>query len=381
MVFYRIFPVFSVGAMHMYALGGIRMYQSKTKRCGLVLLSVSICLRVCMLLGLDSRAAALLHDVTTGRETARWLLFWQTGQAAPAEQPEQTPEMIVLRYEQPQQQEPQTVPIEVRTVLSPEELAEAGEITVAGGCTYSFDKQALLDRPSGMVLSGDGPKILIVHTHSSEAYTQETGSTYESTAAYRTLDDSQSVIAVGDALARTLEAEGIEVLHDRSCNDYPSYNDAYWTTLQKIEDWKEQYPSIQMVIDLHRDAVEDASGNAVPLSSTQQGDSAAQLMLVVGTDQGGLSHPDWQENLANALKLQSVLQGRYPGLCRSIDLRTERFNQHMSPGSILVEVGTNGNTLRQALRSAELLGDGLADLLHTLERNDGVLCAPQDTPQ
>ena len=118
-----------------------------------------------------------------------------------------------------------------------------------------------------------------------------------------------------------------------------------------------------------------ASGSrgAVALASTQNGEAAAQLMLVVGTDQGGLSHPNWQENLANALKLQSVLEGQYPGLCRDLDRRTERFNQHATPGSILVEVGTNGNTLRQALHSAELLGDSLARMLNALRTNGGTL--------
>jgi len=99
-------------------------------------------------------------------------------------------------------------------------------------------------------------------------------------------------------------------------------------------------------------------------------------MLVVGTDQGGLHHPDWEENLANALKLQAVLEGAYPGLCRNLDLRTERFNQHATAGSILIEVGTNGNTLEQSLRSAQLLGDGLAQLLLTLKDTGGVLPAP-----
>ena len=99
-------------------------------------------------------------------------------------------------------------------------------------------------------------------------------------------------------------------------------------------------------------------------------------MLVVGTDQGGLWHPNWQENLANALKLQAVLQGAYPGLCRSLDLRTERFNQHAAPGSLLVEVGTNGNTLPQAIRSAELLGEAMAQMLTALEANGGTLQAP-----
>ena len=153
------------------------------------------------------------------------------------------------------------------------------------------------------------------------------------------------------------------VIHDPKINDYPSYNSSYWTTLQQIEKWKTQYPNIQMVIDIHRDGAEDDQGNALALSAAVGGESCARLMLVVGTDQGGLSHPNWQENFANALKLQSVLEGMYPGLCRPIDLRTERFNQHAAPGSILIEVGSHGNTLPQAIASAKLLGTGIAAML------------------
>lgn len=351
------------------------MYQGKSRRYGAAMLTVSICLRLCMLLGLDARAEALVGDALRSGELTRFFLFLETGQAASAQQEQQSPELVVLHYLEPEPKPAQltAVPIEVHDRILPEQLAPAEEITVAGKCTYAFDKQALLNQPSSMELPQEGPVVLIVHTHSSEAYTPEPGCTYTPTAAYRTLDDSRSVIAVGDALAEALEAQGIAVLHDRSCNDDPSYNDAYWTTLQKIEAWKQAYPSIQMVLDLHRDAVEDGSGQAVALSSVQDGQSAAQLMLVVGTDQGGLEHPNWRENLANALKLQSVLQGQYPGLCRSLDLRTERFNQHTAPGALLVEVGTNGNTLSQALHAAELLGDGLARMLHSLEDNHGTL--------
>lgn len=364
-------------------LGGMYMYQGKSRRCCVLMLTVSICLRICMFLGLDAKATAFLAETARKPDFARFLLYLETGRVLPAEAAAPEPEVIVLRYlqpvprpgsqpeppaeEAPDEPEPQPEP------LLPETLAAAEQITVAGGCTYTFDQSALLARPSAMDLSGEGPKVLIVHTHGSEAYTPEPGWEYQALVDHRTLDTDRSVIAVGDALAAALEARGIEVLHDRTLNDYPSYNDAYWTCLRKIEDWQAQYPGIQMVIDLHRDAVEDPAGGAKALSCVQNGETAAQLMLVVGTDQGGLSHPDWQENLANALKLQSVLEGHYPGLCRSLDLRTERFNQHAAPGSVLVEVGTNGNTLRQALRSAEFLGDGIARMLHALSQNGGTL--------
>lgn len=356
------------------------MYQRKSRRCCAWMLAVSICLRLCMFLGLDARAAAFVTAAARNTEFARWMLFLETGQAIdPAAMlPDEQPRLWVLKVEQPAEA---PVPVQAEAEAAPAVPAEApalhpvsaADISVAGGCTYSYDKAALLARPTAMDLSGDGPTVLIVHTHSSEAYTQEAGLEYQPEGSYRTLDPERSVIRVGDVLADTLEAEGISVLHDRSFNDYPDYNTSYWTTLGKIEDWLAQYPSIQMVIDVHRDAVADESGHAVALSSTANGESCARLMLVVGTDQGGLTHPNWQENLANALKLQAVMEGEYPGLCRSLDLRTERFNQHVTPGSLLVEVGSNGNTLTQAMESARLLGTSLARMLQALRQNGGLL--------
>ena len=364
------------------------MYQRKSRRCCALMLAVSICLRLCLLLGLDAKAAAWLSHVAAQPEFARWMLFLETGSAVPLEQEAEKPRLWVLRMEQapqdkPQPEDPKPVPEETPAAQAPEAMetriitpVASDQITVAGGCTYTFDKAALLTRPSALDFSGSGPQILIVHTHGTEAYAQEPGWEYDDLGGNRTLNPERSVIAVGEALAQVLERYGFSVIHDTTVNDYPSYNDSYWTTLSRIESWQKQYPGLQMVIDVHRDAVEDEAGNAVALSSLTDGESCAKLMLVVGTDQGGLQHPNWQENLANALKLQSVLEGAYPGLCRNMDLRTERFNQHATPGSMLVEVGTNGNTLQQALRSAELLGEGLAQMLLTLQANGGALQAP-----
>lgn len=340
------------------------MYREKSRRYGALMLAVSVCLRLCMALGLDAKAAALLSQAAKSREFARWMLFLETGQAVTV--PEKEPERLyVLEIEPTPVPEEAPEPPAPETPSKPLTLIPADQLAVAGACTYAYDKQALLARPTAMDFSTPGPHILIVHTHGSEAYTP--------TAGYRTLDPEQSVVRVGAVLAETLTEAGFSVIHDPSINDHPSFNSAYWTTLQKIENWKTQYPNLQMVIDVHRDAAEDDQGNAVALSAQSGGESCARLMLVVGTDQGGLSHPNWQENLANALKLQSVLEGSSPGLCRSIDLRTERFNQHVTPGSILVEVGTHGNTLEQAVTSAELLGEGVAEMLRALEENGGKL--------
>ena len=240
---------------------------------------------------------------------------------------------------------------------------EADAISVTGSCTYSFDKQALLLRPSALDFSMDGPKVLIVHTHASEAYTPEPGFTYEASDFLRTQDETYSVIRIGSEIARILEDAGIETIHDTTHNDYPSYDGAYARMQTIIEGYLAQYPSIQIVLDVHRDAVEDDTGFPAALTAGVEGEECAKLMLVVGTDEGGLSHPDWQENLANALKLQALLNRAAPGLCRNIDLRTERFNQHERPGSMLCEFGASGNTLRQALRTSRIFAGALIALI------------------
>ena len=244
---------------------------------------------------------------------------------------------------------------------------EADSIHIAGQCTYPVDKQALLLQPSTLDFSVDGPKVLIVHTHSSEAYTQEPGYEYTPTDVLRTQDAARSVIRVGSEIARILEDAGIEVLHDTAINDYPSYDGAYERMRKTIEQYLTEYPSIQIVLDVHRDAVEAADGGQAALTADVDGDACAKLMLVVGTDEGGLTHPDWHANLSNALKLQALLNRAAPGLCRDIDLRTERFNQHERPGSMLCEFGATGNTLSQALRSARIFAQALVQLVTGLE--------------
>lgn len=250
--------------------------------------------------------------------------------------------------------------------LPPFTQEEAAAITVSGACSYPVDRSSLLLRPSALDFSGEGPKILIVHTHSSEAYTQEAGFFYEESDELRTLDSGCSVIRIGSCIADILNEAGIETLHDTALNDYPNYSGAYDRMKATIDSYLAQYPSIRMVLDIHRDAAEDADGSPVALCSRVDGERCAQLMLVIGTDEGGLSHPGWEENLANALKLQAILNRDAPGLCRSIDLRTERFNQHETPGSMLVEFGATGNTLSEALLSAEIFAQALCEFVEAL---------------
>lgn len=350
---------------------------------------LALLMRLVTAAGLDRLGADAVGTALKSPAAAGLLFYLELGQAVPLprvsagadeavtaepeppeepsdESPDETPDEI--QSDEPAASQPETPEPEPEEP-SPDQgpltftEADAAAVTVGGACTYSVDKLALLQRESKLNFDQDGPTVLIVHTHTSEAYTMEAGWEYEGDTTARTQDPDYSVVRVGRVLAETLEARGISVIHDESFNDYPSYSGAYNRTLEKIEAWVAQYPTIQMVIDVHRDAASNADGSPVRHAVNLGGEETAQLMLVMGTDEGGLSHPGWQDNLSWALKLQAVLERKYPGLCRNLDLRTERFNQHVTPGSMLVEVGSSGNTLKEALAAARDLGEGLADLI------------------
>lgn len=242
-------------------------------------------------------------------------------------------------------------------------VQEADAIAIGGSAESAVDKASLLLAPVG--LSGDA-QVLIVHTHTSEAYTPEPGREYDATEPYRTQDPDYNVVCVGEALAEELEAQGIGVIHDTTVNDFPVYEGAYERSYDVIAARLAAHPSIQIVLDIHRDAAEDREGNALAQRAEVDGEDCARLMLVVGTDEGGLEHPDWRENLSFALKLQALLNRSCPGLCRDISLRRERYNQQFTPCSLLVEVGAAGNTLSEALTSARCLARAIAEMLRGL---------------
>lgn len=233
---------------------------------------------------------------------------------------------------------------------------DAALVPVFNQAGASFDAGALITQPLPLTLDVDGPVVLIVHSHASEAYAETGGD-------HHTTDTAQNVVRVGQALADRLNTAGIPTLHDTTLNDVPGYNDAYERTAAVIERYLETYPSIQMVIDVHRDAILDSEGNELPLTAELDGAPAAQLLLVMGTDTQALPHPNWQSNLSVALKLQAFCQREAPGLFRNLALRAARYNEHLTPCSLLLEVGASGNTLDEALRSAEFFADQLAALI------------------
>ena len=185
---------------------------------------------------------------------------------------------------------------------------------------------------------------------------------YEESDSYRTLNTEQNVVRVGAEMTAILESAGIEVIHDTTLFDYPSYNDAYNRSSAAVARWLEEYPSIQLVIDVHRDALAAADGT---LYKTVAGtvDRCAQVMLVMGSDAMGQLHPNWRVNLSLAVSIQKALTDKWATLARPIVLRASRFNQHHSTGAILLEVGTHGNTLQEAITAGRLFARTIADML------------------
>ncbi|MGM9551351.1 MAG: stage II sporulation protein P [Clostridia bacterium] len=224
-----------------------------------------------------------------------------------------------------------------------------------------IDVSSLLNKNLDLSLS-DSPSVLIVHTHTSESYTPSALYNYTPTETDRTTNLNFNMVSVGEIIYQKLTDNGINVIHDKSINDHPSYSGSYSKSLKLIKSYTEKYPSIKIVIDVHRDAIVTNEGVKMrPVTAFDSGSS--QVMLVIGTNESGLDHPAWQTNLAFALKLQHKMNTLYPSLARPINLRKERFNQHTAPYAFILEVGTNGNTLEEAKKGAEYFSEALIALL------------------
>ena len=265
----------------------------------------------------------------------------------------------------------ETVPTpETEAPALPAEAAEeSGAVPVFGeseaplvqvNAAWEVDIPSLLQAPLEWNLQGESPTVLILHSHATESYEKQ--ASYTETSPYRTVDTAYNMVSIGERVAERLEAGGIRVIHDKTLHDYPSYNDAYGNARQAIGEILAENPSLCLVLDLHRDAAEDSQGNQKVSTVTIDGESCANLMLVMGSDKGSLSYPNWEKNLALAVKLQAVLEQTRPGLCKPIKLVTSRYNQDLSTGALLVEVGTAGNTHAEAMAAAEFLAEGILAL-------------------
>ena len=283
-------------------------------------------------------------------EVAQFLVYLETGRVVKLQldPPVET--------EQPETETASPPPQQEQLVLSP---ADAQLIDIYYHWECQLDTQAMLLSELDWDLTDQGPKVLILHSHATESYTQTAQNHYEESSEYRTLDPDHNMLRVGQTLAQALEARGIGVIQDTTLHDHPSYTDAYIRSRETARQYLERYPSICLVLDLHRDAAEMDGGGQLTTYAQVDGKDSAQIMLVVGSNAGGREHPGWQENMSLALKLHAVLEKQNPGICKPMGLRTERFNQDLSSGALLVEIGAAGDTLEDALTAAEALAEGI----------------------
>lgn len=194
--------------------------------------------------------------------------------------------------------------------------------------------------------------ILIFHTHTCESYTPTEQNTYNSTGNFRTTDLNYSVARVGDELEKYLTNYGYNVIHDKSYHDYPAYNGSYNRSLVTVQNLLEKNDNFDVVIDLHRDAIGD---NTYAPKVKIGDDYCARIMLVIGTDGGGLKHDNWRENVKFAIKLAQKADELYPGLFKPIIVRNSRYNHQVAKSACIIEVGATGNTLEECLNSMKYL--------------------------
>lgn len=307
-------------------------------------LATAICLLV---LCLQSGVLNLVATALTQKEVMSVFLFLQTGRVLHI--PDSPPAQI------PTQPQPSPILPEEKGELLAFSQEDLDLFRVDYFCDYRPDLGALLTAPLDWSLQADAPTVLIIHSHATEGYSDAEG--------YRSLDESENMVAIGEEIARVLEAGGIRVVHDKQYHDHPDYDSSYSNARDTVRTWLTQYPTIEMVLDIHRDATDDPAGQLIT-SATVGGQKSAQLMMVVGTDASGNNHPNWQKNLSLAMKLSTVLEQENPGICRPIQLRSQRFNMDLTAGSLLVEVGAAGNSLTEA----KIAANALAQAVLTLSR-------------
>ena len=281
-----------------------------------------------------------------------------TGYYGPLETPEPSAEVEAV-YEYPPESAAPPSPPAVRAPVrvlkgagAEPKTPAAATVELLNKTSYEPDVAALLKEGPGFTLAAEGPQILIVHTHGSEAYSESEGS--------RSADPEDGVVHIGDVLAEELAARGFLVVHDRTMYDSPTYSGSYGRSLAAIERALEKWPELTVVIDVHRDSVTLTDGEKW---RSDGGGGASQVMLLATNGENGLEHPDWLENFKFALRLQASLEEKYPGLARPLCLSGERYNQHAAPGCLILEVGTDGNSLAEAELAVRRFADAAADVL------------------
>jgi len=214
-------------------------------------------------------------------------------------------------------------------------------------------------------LNGE-PEILIMHTHTTEAFQPSEYDFYDASYYGRSHDSDRNIVAVGAEMAKSFAEAGISVIHDGTVHDFPVWNGAYARSAETVRQILQAYPSIKIVLDVHRDAIDNGDGSRVAPVTQVNGRDAAQVMIISAADDGTYDVPYYLYNFRLASLFQQYMEHDSPGITRPVLFQYCQYNQHLTPGSLLVEVGAYGNTLEEAMYAGRLIGRSMAEALLSL---------------
>ncbi len=244
-----------------------------------------------------------------------------------------------------------------------------GVIRVKNTNDTDIDLPALLKRKADLTVKKDAPCVLIYHTHTTETYQLLDRAFYAADFASRSNDTGQNMVRVGDEICKQLETAGFSVLHDTEIHD-ARYTGAYDHSRAAVKACLEKHPSIQITLDVHRDAIFPDKTTKIKPTAVIGGKKVAQVMIISGCQEEGngvTDFPDWEQNLVFALQLQKHMEVLFPGLTRPLFFCARRYNMHLTHCSLLLEVGSDGNTLEEAVYSGRCVGKALAELMKKYE--------------
>lgn len=324
---------------------------------------------------------AVLSAMYTVPDRAFEQLRERFAQPSAPQQPEQEQEKAEQPLIPPQTQEEQPPPAKTQPLTEPVEIAEEYRGTVveedlaAAGSSLCFGSgriknatslseqqvEEYLAQPQPFLLDWQGPQVLIMHTHATESFEPYDSEIYDTRHTWRSTDNSENIVAAGEVMAQAIRAHGIEVLHDDTQHDYPSYNGSYERSAETVKGYLAKYPSIKVVLDVHRDAIQRDDGTRVKPVADIGGMKAAQVMIICGADVDG-NLPNFKQNLRFASRWQDKMESMFPGLTRPVLFDYRYYNQDLTTGSLLIEMGGHANTLEEAKYSGRLVGQALAAL-------------------
>lgn len=247
-----------------------------------------------------------------------------------------------------------------------------GAVKVKNVNKTDINVEEILGEKIDLSVSRNKPTVLIFHTHTTETYQILDRGFYEVDFKTRTQDSAQNMIRVGKAICSEIEALGYKVIHDTEIHDL-SYSGAYAHSRKKVEEYLKKYPSIQIVLDIHRDAIQLSDGTKIKPTATVQGKKAAQIMIISGCQEKGNSienFPDWRYNLTFAVHLQNQLENLFAGITRPLYFCPRKYNMNVSHCSLLVEVGSDANTLEEAVYTGRCLGVALGKIMKEYEETE-----------